>query len=868
MRTQLENIERAEKYLNKELNATEHQAFEQELTSNPELKATTEGVRNLQAAAFRNELRKKIKSNSGGNNGKVIILGVLLFVIGMFSFLVFNSVNTDSASSELSPTSKIVTRVKSNSVDVSKINSDSLRSPAPTYQTSKAQAPSLLVSHGGIDTSLAPKEFMLGGHKLWAEPDIQTFVFESNTGATIEGKDGILIIVPSKAFVDSLGKPIPGEVKFRLVEALSLEQMVLYRLQTVSNGALLESGGMFFTDAEINGQVVGINPKRPLYIEIPTTENQSGMMAFRGEVDENGVLNWVEPKALKKYLVKIPLDQLDFLPSGFEDEVKANMPFLNYQSASIQIADSLYYSLAWSNQEAISSDNDEMERRNGRRRLRGERGDSVVGRIREREVPTEQRNPSCGIEPVSIETIKKPAFAKTYIATKEFETRVSVLHKAKNGNDLLQVYVDNLSNNLWIADSIAASKATINQKARFREFAAQNLTNIKDADIYQKRLSDYYVRKRKELKRYHETLAAQLATKNAQELSQITRELTASNNSNPGGLLNSTSVASWVENTPRPNAATSQVYATPWFSSGWGNIDQYFKLLRGGTVNVPIMVSNTSVDTEVTQWLTDVNTYTNLNGQKGAFLGVFPKKANTKNATTHVFAMAESEGEFSWGMARFNPYKVSEVEFDMATASIDDIKNDLRGADASFGVLRQRLIRKQEQAKKLIIAQVRMQQKREAWMKKRAEIIMRYTKLVEERKQIETVMTKLKEAAFPCEKPQTQVEVVDEPEFFTIVEDMPQFPGGDAAVLKFIRQNTQYPEELKSVGISETPYVSYVVDPLGAVTDIRIIRSSGNDLMDQEALRVVSLLQGYVPGRQRGKPIAVQFTIPIRFKLN
>jgi protein TonB len=106
-----------------------------------------------------------------------------------------------------------------------------------------------------------------------------------------------------------------------------------------------------------------------------------------------------------------------------------------------------------------------------------------------------------------------------------------------------------------------------------------------------------------------------------------------------------------------------------------------------------------------------------------------------------------------------------------------------------------------------------------------------------------------------------------EPDFFTIVEDMPSFPGGDAALLKFIAENVKYPPIAKENGITGVVYVSYIVDKDGSVKDVKVVRGA-DPFLDKEAVRVVKTLKGYKPGKQRGKPVPVQFTIPIRFVLN
>jgi|GEM_PF-3285819 len=116
----------------------------------------------------------------------------------------------------------------------------------------------------------------------------------------------------------------------------------------------------------------------------------------------------------------------------------------------------------------------------------------------------------------------------------------------------------------------------------------------------------------------------------------------------------------------------------------------------------------------------------------------------------------------------------------------------------------------------------------------------------------------------PIKMPQEEEEIT---EFFTIVEEMPSYPGGDGAVLKYIAANTRYPEIAKKNGITGVVYVSYIVDVDGTVRDVKIVRGA-DPYLDEEAKRVISSIQGYSPGRQRGKAVPVQFTMPVRFALN
>ncbi len=102
---------------------------------------------------------------------------------------------------------------------------------------------------------------------------------------------------------------------------------------------------------------------------------------------------------------------------------------------------------------------------------------------------------------------------------------------------------------------------------------------------------------------------------------------------------------------------------------------------------------------------------------------------------------------------------------------------------------------------------------------------------------------------------------------FTVVENMPEYPGGDDARLKFLADNIQYPKEAKETGISGTVYVTFVIDTKGLLTDARIMRGIGGGC-DEEVLRILALMPPWKPGTQEGKPVRVQFTMPVKFTLD
>lgn len=105
-----------------------------------------------------------------------------------------------------------------------------------------------------------------------------------------------------------------------------------------------------------------------------------------------------------------------------------------------------------------------------------------------------------------------------------------------------------------------------------------------------------------------------------------------------------------------------------------------------------------------------------------------------------------------------------------------------------------------------------------------------------------------------------------ETQIFMVVEQMPEFPGGEEKLYKFLSDSIGYPELAKQNHIQGKVYVAFVVEKDGSVTDARIIRGIGGGC-DEEALRVIKLMPKWIPGKQRGIPIRVQYTLPVKFTL-
>lgn len=101
---------------------------------------------------------------------------------------------------------------------------------------------------------------------------------------------------------------------------------------------------------------------------------------------------------------------------------------------------------------------------------------------------------------------------------------------------------------------------------------------------------------------------------------------------------------------------------------------------------------------------------------------------------------------------------------------------------------------------------------------------------------------------------------------YQAVEQMPQFPGGDAELMKYIQDHLKYPVIAAENGIQGRVIVRFVVSKTGEIQDVTVLRGVDSSL-DKEAVRVIKSMPKWIPGKQNGNNVAVYFTVPVMFKL-
>ena len=113
---------------------------------------------------------------------------------------------------------------------------------------------------------------------------------------------------------------------------------------------------------------------------------------------------------------------------------------------------------------------------------------------------------------------------------------------------------------------------------------------------------------------------------------------------------------------------------------------------------------------------------------------------------------------------------------------------------------------------------------------------------------------------------QTRKDTAPDDKVYEVCEQMPIFEGGDAALLKYLRENLKYPDKTKDRGVQGRLVIGFIVEKDGSLTDVKVLRPVDIDL-DAEVLRLVKGMPKWIPGRQNGKRVRVRYLLPIHICL-
>lgn len=364
-------------------------------------------------------------------------------------------------------------------------------------------------------------EYNENGEKIWSDADKylphQKFTINTAKDTVIETQGGVVIAIPANAFTDESGHEVLGKVEFEVKEALDPNVIINAGLSTMSNDRLLQTGGMFYLNARLDGKSLQMN--KDIYVEVPTDTIIPEMQLFTGERRDDGSINWVDPKSLADYLTTVDIHSLNFYPPNFEWALSE----AGYPNLTKAAKDSIFYSFYCGEQKmkvmgptdddyvlrAIGTVPDSLSEQQAIAKglveydtIRFKNGVPYfssrvhINTTTEAYYPTEETavSSSCGIQPSQIQAIWNDKFQNTILATKEFEERLQVLYSICQGG-LLDLYVNNLDLPMWQIDSMSAMLCSGIYKDKFLEFAARHNGAVKDGDKLAAKLSEYYQRK-------------------------------------------------------------------------------------------------------------------------------------------------------------------------------------------------------------------------------------------------------------------------------------------------------------------------------------------------------------------------------------
>lgn len=308
----------------------------------------------------------------------------------------------------------------------------------------------------------------------------------------LETKSGTILSIPKGAFRDKNGNIVEKEIQIEINDIKSIEDQILSNVTSQLGEGIMQSGGSIYLNATHNGEQLELNEDSPIYIET-TIENPEGdYLIFEGIRNEKGEMQWTNPVQPKRHLIPVDLEELDFLPDGFQLAVEKGMPFKNHTKADKNLVDSLYYSLTnyFQKQKPIPK----PIAFEGEQSLPLDDGSSSQDKKNNGEVIESLYNCK-GIDPASIKVIKSNKYANTFIATRDFEKRLKEIHKTRRP-ELLDIYLKNLELDLSKCDSMVEEKLSKSNASalKFMDFARENLGNVENLPRSVTKLSEHYTK--------------------------------------------------------------------------------------------------------------------------------------------------------------------------------------------------------------------------------------------------------------------------------------------------------------------------------------------------------------------------------------
>jgi hypothetical protein len=408
------------------------------------------------------------------------------------------------------------------------------------------------------------------------KPIAETFTINNANDTIIETKDGVVFAIPANAFS---GK---NNIELQIKTALTPYDIMQNGLSTLSNGALLQTAGMFYIKGFENGKEVPLT--KEILVSVPTKKINPAMQLFDGVEDSTGRINWVNPKPIENKLRTYDITTLDFYPPNYIPTLKA----LNKRYQNKKYTDSLYYS--FSGYQSLTtmplapeeSIEDFFQIKDS---ISKEDGGIIEPQQKLKEETIYQHYE---IDPSKIRAIWNKKFNNTILATIEFEERLHFLHTLCDPI-YLKGYLEAIDKPLYKIDQLFANYATGETKKKFLEFAARKDGGVAIAIGLQQKLSTYFQQKSKAYReatektwaKYQKELEALNNIAYAKQYEAALRNIKRENQNFDEELCaNITEAYSQIgikrncRDTPPPPPA-EKYYTVPITNTGWKNLDMY-----------------------------------------------------------------------------------------------------------------------------------------------------------------------------------------------------------------------------------------------------------------------------------------------------
>lgn len=522
----------------------------------------------------------------------------------------------------------------------------------------------------------------------------------------------------------------------------------------------------------------------------------------------------------------------------------------------------------------------------------------------------------CYLDPSRIYAIYQEEFENTFIATREFQQRLQALHKIRNSQRYLDLYLTQLDRDLHEIDSQVASMLSGADKRRFELFARQKLTNVKPSGQNYETLEKYYNSKLKEQRQKLRKQRKQDRNKSMAELQAVQSEIqslkdayqkkrvkiqqkynqssTTLSSSQSGAISSGNDEPVRIPRRFRGNNARPQVgqqtsYKVNWYGTGWMNIDDFLHELSKGERIIPFIVKNDE-GAKIYQSVSSLKTLLMLNSTDEGYNAHFPTTDIERFKNSIALGVRKSNsGEIEVTSQFFNPKLTNEVRLSgWEKVSDEEFKQRLKEMYPGGQGMLKGMEREEERIQRELERRKRAEEirkKHDAELKELEKSLVGQTELLKQKERAikkqqaaeRTYVQHLENFINPChtdfnnnggasQGPGYSVMEVPGVVYFPDVEA--QFPGGGYELQKFIINNVVYPQEAIDQGLQTTVHINCIVELDGSFSIVRVSDAVLRyKVLQDEALRVVNLMPKWIPASEDGRTVRSHVRIPVNFQL-